>query len=326
MPLKNAQYNAIMRQYDLRRFDAINIQKERQKQIADTIPEFASIDAQIAAAAADHARALIRGEKTGDIHRTIQSLEQKKTVLLKQYGYPENYLEPVYFCNDCKDTGFIGEKKCHCFKQAIVDLVYAQSNIKERLQTENFDYFDISLYPEQKDSRIGISPRENMEYVLGTCRSFIENFDTEFSNLLFYGSTGVGKTFLSNCIAKELLDRAHTVIYLTALSLMEILENHAFHRTGDENEPEDMYAYISDCDLLIIDDLGTEVSNAFTTSQLFACLNDRLLNQRSTIISTNLSLDDLQDIYSERIFSRLISHYQVTLILGDDIRIKKVIS
>ena len=108
--------------------------------------------------------------------------------------------------------------------------------------------------------------------------------------------------------------------------MMEILENHAFHRTEDENDPEDMYGYILDCDLLIIDDLGTEVSNAFTTSQLFACLNDRLMHKRSTIISTNLSLDDLQDIYSERIFSRLISNYQVTLILGDDIRIKKVLT
>lgn len=326
MPLKNAQYNAIMRQYDQRRFESVNAQKKRRDQIYKLIPEFQAIDAEIASVAASHARARIMGTPAADIHSAIHALEKKKINLLTDRGYPANYLEPVYYCPDCQDTGFIGDQKCHCFKQAIVDLVYAQSNIKERLEEENFDHFNLDYYSTEKDPQFGISPRENMTYVLDTCKDFIENFDHTFSNLLFYGSTGVGKTFLSNCIARELLDRAHTVIYLSSLSMMEILENHAFHRTEDENDPEDMYGYILDCDLLIIDDLGTEVSNAFTTSQLFACLNDRLMHKRSTIISTNLSLDDLQDIYSERIFSRLISNYQVTLILGDDIRIKKVLT
>lgn len=326
MPLKNAQYNAIMRQYDLRRFEAVNEQKRRREHIYETIPQFMDIDAEIATVAASHARARIMGTPAPDIHHTISELEQRKLALLISHGYPENYLEPVYQCRVCSDTGFIGDQKCHCFKQAIVDLVYAQSNIKERLEEENFDHFNLDFYSDEKDPHFGISPRENMRYVLDTCQTFIKNFDQSFDNLLFYGSTGVGKTFLSNCIAKALLDQAHTVIYLSALSLMEILENHAFHRSEDEQDADDMYAYILDCDLLIIDDLGTEVSNAFTTSQLFACLNSRLLGKKSTIISTNLSLDDLQDIYSERIFSRLISSYQVTLILGDDIRIKKVIS
>lgn len=326
MPLKNSQYNAIMRQYDLRRQEAVNALRERQKHITLRIPDFAVLDAKIAGTAAAHARALIQGDSSGNIHEKIDLLEQKKKDLLQKNGYPDNYLELIYQCQDCKDTGYIGDEKCHCFKQAVVDLVYAQSNIKERLQTENFDHFDLSLYSQKKDSRLGISPYENMEYILQNCQNFIHNFDTDFDNLLFYGSTGVGKTFLSNCIAKELLDGAHTVIYLSALSLMEILENHAFKRSDDEHDPDDMYAYILDCDLLIIDDLGTEMSNTFTNSQLFSCLNDRLLNRKSTIISTNLSLDDLQEIYSERIFSRLVSHYQVMLVIGDDIRIKKVIS
>lgn len=314
-----------MRQYDLRRAKTRSDLLERQRQISQRIPAVAELDQRIASVAAERARALIRGAGAQDIHEVIEALESQKRELLRQNGYPDDYLEPVYACPDCRDTGYIGDQKCHCFRQAVVDLLYAQSNIRERLQSENFDHFDINLYSETKDRRLGLSPRENIEYILNTCRNFISHFDDRADNLLFYGNTGVGKTFLTNCIAKELLDSAHTVIYQSALSLIEILESHAFHRMEDEDS-EDMCACILDCDLLIIDDLGTELSNAFTASQLFACLNNRLLNNKSTIISTNLSLDELQNIYSERIFSRLISYYQVILVIGDDIRIKKAIS
>ncbi len=329
MSLKNAQYNAVMRQYDLRQQQAIADQTERRNEIYAKLPAFAKIDSQIASFAAARARAAISGHPISKeaLHEQLEQFNLEKARLLQSAGYPADYLDPIYHCPDCKDTGFIGTKKCHCFKQAVVDLVYAQSNIKEKLTEENFDVFDLSYYSTQKDSRMDISPRENMEQVLNQCMHFIKYFDTEFSNLLFYGNTGVGKTFLSNCIAKELLDSAHTVIYQSALSLVQLLEDFAFHRSEDDYaDSEDMYSYILDCDLLIIDDLGTELTNAFTTSRLFSCLNERLLRKKSTIISTNLSLDELQDIYSERIFSRLISNYQVTLILGDDIRVQKAIS
>lgn len=328
MPLKNSQYNTIMRQYDLYRQAASKERQQRLEEVYEKIPSFAQIDAQIASVAANFARARISGRAVdaSSVHENIAGLEAQKLALLAQYGYPEDYLELHYHCPDCQDTGFIGGEKCHCFKQAVVDLVYLQSNIKERLLEENFNHFDIRYYSEKKDPRLGISPRENMESVLKTCREFIQNFDTVHANLLFYGHTGVGKTFLSNCIAKELLDSAHTVIYLSAPQLIEIMERHTFGREEISEQPEEMPDYIRDCDLLIIDDLGTEMNNFFTAAQLFSCINGRQLNQKSTIISTNLSLDDLQENYSERIFSRLISHYQVTLILGDDIRIKKAIS
>lgn len=328
MALKNTQYNTIIREYDRLRQESANRQYEHLIQVYKAIPEFRALDAKIAEIAAGQARAAIEGNGISmeEIHRTIAGLEADKEALLLASGFPADYLKPVYRCADCQDTGFIGNEKCHCFKQAIVDLVYSQSNIKDRLTYENFDHFDITCYDCEKDSRLGISPRENMEAVLTACTQFIKNFDTSHDNLLFYGSTGVGKTFLTNCIAKELLDTAHTVIYLSALQLIEVLEEHTFGRGMDTAAEENMFDYILDCDLLIIDDLGTEMSNSFTTSQLFSCINERLLHKKSTIISTNLSLDELQDIYSERIFSRLISSYQVTLILGDDIRIKKAIS
>lgn len=328
MPLKNSQYNTIMRQYDLHRQEAAKERQQRLEEVYKKIPSFAELDAQIASTAAEFARARISGQTIDNaaVHDNIAALEAQKLALLTKFGFPKDYLELHYHCPDCHDTGFIGSEKCHCFKQAVVDLVYLQSNIKERLFAENFDHFDIRYYSDKKDPRLGVSPRENMESVLKTCHDFIRNFDTDHSNLLFYGHTGVGKTFLSNCIAKELLDRAHTVIYLSAPQLIEIMERHTFGREEISEQPEEMPDYIRDCDLLIIDDLGTEMNNFFTTAQLFSCINGRQMNQKSTIISTNLSLDDLQENYSERIFSRLISHYQVTLILGDDIRIKKAIS
>ena len=139
-----------------------------------------------------------------------------------------DYLELTYSCPDCHDTGFIGDKKCHCFKQAMVDLLYRQSNIHDVLKRENFDTFDIRYYSDTKNRSLGVSPRENIQAVLSTCHDFIDHFDEQSRNLLFYGDTGVGKTFLTNCIARELLDASHTVIYLTAFHLVDILQNNTF--------------------------------------------------------------------------------------------------
>ena len=163
-----------------------------------------------------------------------------------------------------------------------------------------------------------------MVHIVASCQNFIQNFDQKFENILLYGNSGAGKTFLSNCIAKELIESAHTVIYLTAFELFDILEKHKFSKTK-EDTIEEQFEGILDCDLLIIDDLGTELANSFTNSQLYTCLNERLLSEKSTIISTNLSLDDLSEQYSERIFSRIVSSYTILKLFGTDIRIKKAI-
>lgn len=329
MALKNPQYNAIIRLYDQLQLDNHRRLEERTKEIYDAIPEFAGLDARIAQTAADCARQAVLhpgADAKAGFSAAMKALDAEKSALLAAHGYPADYLEPQYHCPDCKDTGYIGSRKCHCFKQAIVDLVYSQSNIRERLETENFSNFRLDYYSDEKDRRLGISPRENMKSILEQCRTFIDNFDQCRDNLLFYGNTGVGKTYLSNCIAKELLDRAHTVIYLTAFQLVDILESNTFGQDDENDIPENMFSYVLDCDLLIIDDLGTELNNSFITSQLFLCINERLLRRKSTVISTNLSLDELQREYSERIFSRIISHYQILPVLGEDIRIKKAIS
>lgn len=328
MNLKNSQYQAIMRQYDLRQLHHRHLQTLRYQEITDKIPAYSQLEEEIAGLYAARARSAVLGqtEASEDACRRLQELQDRQRLLLVQAGYPADYLAMTYTCPDCHDTGFIGNEKCHCFKQAMVDLLYSQSNIHEVLKKENFDTFDIRYYSDKKDRRLGISPRENMQSIVSTCQDFIRHFDEQARNLLFYGDTGVGKTFLTNCIARELLDTSHTVIYLTAFHLVDILQNNTFGSDDMDDSGENMFSYILDCDLLIIDDLGTELNNSFVTSQLFLCINERLLARKSTIISTNLSLDELQNEYSERIFSRLVSNYEIMLILGDDIRIKKAIS
>ncbi len=318
-----------MRQYDLKQSQHRHEQARRYEEIARLLPTYAQLDAQIATLCANHARNRILTSSNlsshDSLHERLSALEAQKTQLLTDAGYPKDYLSLHYTCPDCQDTGFINGKKCHCFKQAMVDLLYHQSGIHEILQRDNFDSFDLSLYPTVKDRRLGISPRENMASILDTCKEFINQFDAHSRNLLLYGDTGVGKTFLAGCIAKELLDTYHTVIYLTAFQLVDILQNNTFGSDETDDTGSTMFDYILDCDLLIIDDLGTELNNSFVTSQLFLCVNERIQSAKSTIISTNLSLDALQQEYSERVFSRLVSNYDIMLMIGDDIRIKKAI-
>ncbi len=163
--------------------------------------------------------------------------------------------------------------------------------------------------------------RDYMRQVYGWCQEYVEHFEEKGGNLIFTGSTGVGKTFLTNCIAKALIDRYQSVIYLSSNDLFDIFSKNKFHYET-EDEMRDMYQYILDCDLLIIDDLGTELNNTFVSSQLFYCINERLLRNKSTIISTNLSLTMLRDSYSDRISSRIISKYSIIPLYGEDIRTK----
>lgn len=330
MALKNFQYNRILQDYQEEQFKNRHLLKEREHEIYKKIPEYKQIEEEIVSLSIAQAKASLLEEEPDFNYFQQQSttlLEQKKR-LLQKYSYPTNYLDPIYTCEDCKDTGYIGIEKCHCFKQSIVNLLYEQGNVGTILNRENFECFHMAYYDNNTlDKTLGITPYANMQRVLSECKRFVKQFDTQYFNLLLYGNTGVGKTFLANCIAKELLDTAHTVVYLTAFELFDILEKNKFSKSYDEkNEMNDRFQYILHSDLLIIDDLGTELVNTFSVSQVYLCINERHLNQKSTIISTNLSLDDISSIYSERVFSRIISDYQLLKIVGDDIRLKKAFS
>ena len=324
MSLKKHQYNAIMRTYDERRSASRALLAARQKEIEQMIPAYTALQQQLIENSMNYARTALFGTdsaNTQELRKQNEKLSKQKESLLLANGYPADYLSPIYTCPDCKDTGMIGEERCHCFKQAVVDLLYAQSGLASVLEEENFGTFSFSYYNNTMiDPKTKLTPYQNMQRIYDICQSFVRNFDTEFSNLLFYGTSGLGKTFLSHCIAKELLGTAHTVLYLTAYELFDILGKAMYH---EEEEFAASGEHILDCDLLIIDDLGTELSNAFTLSRLSLCINERFLNRRSTIISTNFGVQELADHYGERNFSRIFSSYAPLRFFGEDIRLKK---
>lgn len=323
MALNNTQYDTIFRTYEQKQVHNRDILDNRRKKVYNLVPELQEIHNSISLLSVNQARKLLNGDDSAliELKKEMQKLTDRKTELLVSAGYPADYLEPIYDCPDCKDTGYIGNKKCHCFQKAIIDLLYTQSNLQDILKRENFDTFSFAYYSDNHiDPVTGRSSLANMKNAHMVAIDFVKTFTDEFHNLFLYGDTGVGKTFLSNCIAKELIDRAFSVIYLTAFELFDTFAKSKFEK---DDAAQMMCEHIFDCDLLIIDDLGTELTNSFTVSQLFLCLNERLLRRKSTIISTNLSLESLVDIYSERTFSRITSNYTMLKLTGDDIRIKK---
>lgn len=326
MSLKNTQYDVILREYNQKQLYNKHELDLRTKEVYMRLPAIKDIDAQIVKNSMAWARHSLTGSNSPvtDLAADNARLSNQKLKLLKDAGYPANYLDLWYSCPDCHDTGYINDEKCHCFLQSIVDLLYLQSNVRNAIIKENFDTFSINLYTDSMtDPSTGKTPRALARYALETAHDFVNNFDESFSNLLILGNTGVGKTFLTNCIAKALLDNAHTVIYLTSFQFFDILEKHKFNRENNNEDNASRYEYIMSCDLLIIDDLGTELVNSLSVSQLYGCVNERLLSEKATVISTNLSLEQIKNTYSERVFSRLVSNYRLIKLVGEDIRLKK---
>lgn len=327
MMLTNSQYQQLMSKYYDRQIKTKDLMERHYQEAASAIPELRELDKEIRDLAVAHAKSrLAKQEREADLSASIAVISKKKEQLLVAYGFSPDYLKPIYTCPDCQDTGYINGSKCHCLEKEIVNFLYSQSNLKDVLEHENFSHFNIEYYPDDyTEEATGLTPRDNIRNVLSTVKSFISGFSSEPGNLLLYGNTGVGKTFLTNCIAKELLDRSYTVVYLTSVKLFDILETNKFDREISRTEKDASLSYILSSDLLIIDDLGTELNNSFTSSQLYHCIDTRLTHHCSTIISTNLSFDDLREHYSERIFSRITSNYSLLKITGDDIRLRKAI-
>lgn len=317
MSLRNTQYETIMRSYSRLQAKARREQEARLHQIYQQIPELSDLEASITTLQGEKIRAAVHGhtEHKASVEARLTALIARRQSLLSSHGYTREDLEPVYTCRDCRDTGYIGNSKCHCFRQAEINLLYHQSHLKDILARENFDTFSYSWY-EGEDLQI-------MKRHVMDARLFIEHFDTDFQNLLLLGDVGTGKTFLSNCIAKELMDTGHSVVYLTAFQLFDLLSRAAFGSDRSKEASDQGYPYIFDCDLLILDDLGTELPNSFTVSQFFLCINERILRRKSTLISSNLDMEALRNIYSERTLSRIISSYTIRQLPGKDIRIKK---
>ncbi len=325
MALSNSQYNAVMRQYEQQQLTDRHEREERVAEVFSKVPRIEELEREISTRAAACARRLLDGD-TGarrQLKEELAGLREERQVLLKSAGFPEDYMEMRYRCPDCRDTGYSEGHRCHCFERERIRVLYAQSNIQEVLQRENFDTFSFAYFDDaRKIPGLGMTEASYMRQVVERCRRFAGRFPDDGMNLLFTGSTGVGKTFLTNCIAKVLIDRYVSVIYLSSHDLFEIFSRYKFSREAEE-DVEETYRHILECEMLIVDDLGTEVNNSFVSSQLFYCINERINRQKGTIISTNLSMNMLQDTYSDRVTSRIMSHYIHIPLYGGDIRMKK---
>ena len=325
MALSNSQYDSIMRLYQQRQIENKHDLDRRVREVYEKIPAVREMNDEISASALKSARQLLAGDTTAveKLRHTIAMLREESRELLTAYGYPADYLEMRYGCPDCRDTGYRDGKKCHCFRQREIDLLYAQSNIREILERENFARFSFEYFDDTKiDERSRKTAREYMRQVAETCRQYVDEFGEKKDNILFTGKTGLGKTFLSNCIAKELIERCYSVVYLPAVEMFEIFSKDRFSYDATD-EDRDRSHYLMECDLLIIDDLGTELVNTFTTSQLFHVVNERLSRKKGTIISTNLPVNEMRDEFTDRVMSRIVSQYKVIPLYGEDIRIRK---
>jgi DNA replication protein DnaC len=260
MALKNDQYNQILREYDYLQYQNKHDLDRRLNEAYQTVPGLKDLEEEMISLSAQSGRLALKGDDSAlsELKAKILDLKSIQIELLVANGYPADYLEMHYKCSKCKDTGFIGNEKCNCLKQAIADLIYDASNIKSVLEHENFSTFSFAYYSDDYvDEALGLSPLTNMQKVVAGCKNFIRHFDKTHENLLLLGNTGVGKTFLANCIAKELLDHGNTVIYLTAFRLFDILEKNKFGKDEESSYiASNQFDYILDCDLLIIDDLG----------------------------------------------------------------------
>ena len=286
MALSNSQYQAIMRIYNERQYEDKHGQDMRRAEVYERVPQVKEIEDEIASCAVSCARRLLDGDAAArqEMRAEVERLRRRKTELMREHGYEPDYMEMRYHCPDCQDTGYAEGKKCHCFLKEQTRLLYAQSNIEDVLGRENFSTFSFDVYDGREIiPQLEMTVADYMRKVYGWCREYAENFPEKGGNLLFTGGTGVGKTFLTNCIAKEL-----------------------------------------NCDLLIIDDLGTELNNSFVSSQLFYCINERLVRGKGTIISTNLTVSMLRDTYSDRVSSRITSGYSIIPLYGADLRTKEI--
>lgn len=328
-------YRKIKREYDIKRQIKLDEARKIKEAVYEKNPHLKQIEDEINMLALKTTRTILNSDEiTRQIEEEnmklkLDKLQKKYDAELKNMSLTEEDLLPKYDCKLCKDTGAVKNgdmiEQCKCFKQALLNESYKQSNIN-KLEEENFETFDIGFYSNKKNKeKYGIekSPLENIECIKSIALNFAKNIDLpNTKNLLFVGNTGLGKTFLANAIAKEVLSQGKTVVYQTAPILMDKIIEYKFNFDKTVNDKQE-YNKIFDVDLLVIDDLGTETMSNNKFTELFNIINTRLLRNKKIIISTNLTLNELYKQYDERVMSRLIGNFTICKFIGEDIRLKK---
>lgn len=321
-----SNYRRILEEYEQIREMNKQELEQRKKELYARLPRLKEIEEELVKLSIDITRAILN--KAQDPIALLEQLKKKqmdlkieKAEILSSNKYPIDYLELRYQCKNCKDTGFVDGAKCSCFVQKEIISLHEQSNLGDSIKNENFDLFRLDYYSDEKDEN-GLSPRDNMKDILLKCIRFVEDFDNHNYSLLFVGNPGLGKTFLCNSIARELLKKGKSVIYHVSSELIDLVRKYKFDFENEDNNSSGLND-IYNCDLLIIDDLGTELPTQFSSLVLYNILNKRLLNNKKLIVSTNLDTNQIINTYSERISSRLLGSLSMYKFYGEDIRIKK---
>lgn len=321
----------IMKEYqDKRDLHATQLE-ERVNKIYTTYPQLAQLNKEIQMLGIEMAKSILV-DPTGQAIKVLEA-RQKDLIRHKRAIMQANNIDPAYMsmeydCQICKDTGFLEDgDQCKCLKQKILNDSYEMSNLKQILNEDNFDNFDFSMFSDQLEDGCEVSPRENIKNIFHSVQDYVNNFGKQAANkadnnLLFRGATGQGKTFMCSCIAKQIMDRGYTVIYQTAFNLMDIIERYKFKTEYYTDSDEENYKNLFTCDLLIIDDLGTEMINSFTSAELFNILNSRLNSRKKVIISTNLDIAQIGKLYTDRTLSRIVGNFHIYDFYGNDLRFR----
>ena len=301
----------------------------RENEVRLAAPEYAEIEARLSAGGLALAKCILNG--MSDISATRKHLETAtadKAKLLNRLKLPKDYLDEIYSCEKCHDTGFDENgRRCECLKNMISKYVGVNSNLTSVMREESFKNFDFTLFAGQPDIK-GRSVIQYVERAYKRAEVFAETFDKTNANLYLYGSAGTGKTYLSSCIANRVLERGLTVYYQSAFKLLDIMEKLKFGRLEEDEIAAAEYAskYAYTVDLLIIDDVGTEFVSAYSSAALFDVINSRLMAGKSTVISSNLGPEKIDEIYGTRMASRIVGAFEPVPVLGADLRKIKMIS
>ncbi|MBO5454050.1 MAG: ATP-binding protein [Clostridia bacterium] len=294
-------------------------QSNRISEVHEKIPQIAEADREISMLAVKFTRSLAAGsdavENVKIFREECDRINAFKKELLLKNGYSEDYLDEEISCTLCNDAGFYDGKMCQCFENRIIEEIRKNSNLPLVMDKQSFDTFNLNYYSDEGNP----SPRLIMGAVKSMCEDYAQNFSDESPNLLFYGGTGLGKTFLSSCIAKKVMDKGASVFYQSAYKIFSMFDKIKFDDEKDELvkfHTDNAY----DVDLLVIDDLGTEFITSYTAEVLFDLINTRFNSGKKTIINTNLGPEELEKIYSARITSRLFGDYMPIEFYGNDIR------
>lgn len=313
---------------DQRRNYAEKVAQQHMEEIYDAIPQIEDMSRQIRSCSLAAARAVVSGGNTkAELEKLAaisSDLQKQQKELMRQNGYPEDYMDAKYSCPVCRDTSYVeidGKSVyCDCFINLLKECACDEINKLSPLSLSTFDTFDLEYYP--KDAGEGISPFLQMSRIFKYCERYAKDFSQYSRSILMRGATGLGKTHLSLAIANELLQKGFYVVYVSAPSVLSKLENS--HFDFNSKEEEQILRTLSDCDLLIIDDLGTEFSSQYTKSTVYNIFNNRLLKNKPSIINTNLTIRELESAYSQRFVSRVIDSCDKLDFVGKDIRASRL--